>query len=71
MRSELKVVCYADDTIILHYGSQLAKVQSSVAESMALALRLLKGIGLDINRKKTEVIIFHRSATPHLSLIHI
>jgi len=49
MRSELKVVCYADDTIILHYGSQLAKVQSSVAESMALALRLLKGIGLDIN----------------------
>lgn len=53
-----KVVCYADDTIVLAKGVSLEEAISRANVAVAGVIGTIKGIGLNIAPRKTEALVF-------------
>jgi len=56
-----KVICYTDDTILLHLANRKETVQDMVSESTDLAMALLRKAELNLNKEKLEILVFRGS----------
>ncbi|KMQ94776.1 reverse transcriptase [Lasius niger] len=58
------VICYADDTLIIVTGKDLRLTQLRASILVARAIIVIKRLGLNVAKEKTEAILFHgRGAT--------
>ncbi|KMQ90166.1 reverse transcriptase [Lasius niger] len=58
------VVCYADDTLIIATGENFQQAGDRINAQVARVLRAIRGLGLIVSERKTEVIAFHGRRKP-------
>ncbi|XP_061380962.1 uncharacterized protein LOC133319719 [Danaus plexippus] len=69
----LSVVCYADDTLVLARGDDLAEAKARAKAGAGLIVRRIQMLGLRVGLEKTEALLFHgpRAGPPTDASINI
>ncbi|KMQ85315.1 reverse transcriptase [Lasius niger] len=61
-----KIICYADDTLIIVTGNDLRTTQLRASILVARVILVIKRLGLSVAKEKTEAILFHKRGVTDL-----
>ncbi|CAH2098000.1 unnamed protein product [Euphydryas editha] len=57
--ASVRVLCYADDTLVVAKGRDLREVMRSVTAGTTLVVGRIRALGLEVALAKTEALLFH------------
>jgi len=62
-----RVICFADDTMILAVGKTVAETRSRANNQVEIIVRRIETLGLRLAEEKTEAVLFYGKVKPDIS----